>query len=310
LIWSAENWPGRLQLGLWVAARAVVVPRRPGARIGDGKLGYLEQAPLPLLVPIERAVLEDGSETLVAATERDELRRRARELTFLGFIESLPNEPVQLPPYTETLRRPVLVRWIDEERRRHTYEALAPSAWAEGPLVMGAELGRLQLDPDSRAIPVRLDAAGRITTDRYSFTEPPVTPTRLVRYAAAPLNWRGFGTRSTRLRATLRRMAHGSRLAMASGIIELAVRDFEGERIAMTAGFGDAAKRGRINRVLFRKHAGGQRVRCIGIEHRDCRLGDNRAFVHRGHHEMHGAAVDFCAVGQGARMCVEAAIGR
>ncbi len=180
------------------------------------ELGYLEEAPLPLFVAIERAVLEDGSETLVAATERDELRRRARELTFLGFIESLPNEPVQLPPYTESPRRPVLVRWIDEQHRRHAYDALAPSASTEGPLVLGAELGRLQLDPDSKAVPVWLDAAGRISTDRYSFTEPPVTPTRLARYAAAPLNWRGFGTRSARLRATLRRMADGSRLAMAS----------------------------------------------------------------------------------------------
>ena len=66
----------------------------------------------------------------------------------------------------------------------------------------------------------------------------------------------------------------------------------------MQAAFGDAAKRGRIDDMLLRKHAGGERGRRIGIAHRDRRLGDDRAFVHRGHHEMHGAAVDFYAVRQ------------
>jgi hypothetical protein len=78
--------------------------------------------------------------------------------------------------------------------------------------VLGAELGRLQLRPDSKAIPVWLDAAGRISTDRYSFPEPALTPASLLRYSAAPLNWRGFGRRSARLRATFRRLLESEHL--------------------------------------------------------------------------------------------------
>jgi hypothetical protein len=206
--------PGTLRL-IRRDGRHLTVERAGPDSDEDDTLGYLEEAPLPLFIAIERAVLEDGSETLVASTERDHLRQRARELTFLGFIESLPNEPVQLPPYTKTSRRRVLVRWIDHEHRRHTYDALAPSDSINGRLVLGAELGRVQLDSDSKAIPVWLDAAGRISTDRYSFTEPPLTPAGLLRYGAAPLNWRGFGQRSARLRATFRRVLESERLLVA-----------------------------------------------------------------------------------------------
>ncbi len=195
--------------------RHLTVERASPHNDEDEVLGYLEEAPLPLFVAIERAVLEDGSETLVTSAERDQLRPLARELTFLGFIESIPNEPVQLPPYTKTGRRPVLVRWIDYEQRRHTYDALPPTHSINGGLVLAGELGRLQLDPDSKAIPVWLDAAGRISTDRYSFTEPPLTAASLLRYGAAPLNWRGFGQRFTRLRATFRRLLEIDQLLVA-----------------------------------------------------------------------------------------------
>jgi hypothetical protein len=107
------------------------------------------------------------------------------------------------------------VRWIDREHRRHTYDALTPTHSINGGFALGAELGRLQLDSDSKAIPVWLDAAGRISTDRYSFTEPPLTPASLLRYSGAPLNWRGFGPRSARLRATFRRLLDIERLLLA-----------------------------------------------------------------------------------------------
>jgi hypothetical protein len=182
---------------------------------GDEVLGYLEEASLPLFGVIERAVLEDGSETLVACTERDHLRQRARELTLLGHIEGLPNEPVRLPPYTES--RPVLVRWIGYENRMHTYGTLTPPDSTNGGFVLGGELGRLQLHPDSKAIPVWLDAAGRISTDRYSFAAPPLSPVSLMQYSAAPLNWRGFGQRSARVRATFRRLLDSRRLLVSPG---------------------------------------------------------------------------------------------
>jgi hypothetical protein len=171
--------------------------------------------PLPLFVGIERAVLQDGSETLVVGAERDHLGQQARERTFLGFIESLPNEPAELPPYTKTSDRRILVRWIDHDHRRHTYDAVTPSHSSNGGLALGAELGRLQLDSDSTAIPLWLDAAGRVSTTRYSFSEPRIGPASLLRYSAAPLNWGGFGRHAARLRATFRRLLDSGRLLVA-----------------------------------------------------------------------------------------------
>ncbi len=195
--------------------RYLTVERASPRNEEDDVLGYLEEAPLPLFDAIERAVFDDGLETLVASTDRDPLRPLARELTLLGFIEALPNEPFELPPYTKTPGRQVLVRLVDREHRRHTYDALDPPHSLNGALVLGAELGRLQLHSDSTAVPVWLDAPGRISTDRYSLTEPPLTPVSLLRYSAAPLNWRRFGQRSARLRASVRRSMEINRLLAA-----------------------------------------------------------------------------------------------
>jgi glycosyltransferase involved in cell wall biosynthesis len=172
----------------------------------DEELGYLEQAPLPLFIGIERAVLANGSETLVAATDRDPLRWQAVELTLLGYVEGLPQEPVGRPSYTDTGSRPVLVRWVDGARRRHRYDGVSTSDSLGRQAPLGAELGPLHLEPDSRSIPVWLDPEGRISTTRYRFSEPVATPAALVRYVAAPLAWQGLAPLPVRLRSSLRRL--------------------------------------------------------------------------------------------------------
>ena len=79
----------------------------------DEELGHLELSPLPLFQTVERAVLDDGSETLVAG-EDDSLRALATRLDFLGFIEAFPNGPASAPD----ARRPfhgmvALLRCVD-----------------------------------------------------------------------------------------------------------------------------------------------------------------------------------------------------
>ena len=61
--------------------------------------------------------------------------------------------------------------------------------------------------------------------------------------------------------------------------------------------------------MLLRQHAGRQCVRRIVVEHGDSGLGDDRPFIHLRHDEMHGAAVDFHAIGERPFMGVQAAIG-
>ncbi len=193
----------------------LVVPRGSPREETDEELGYLEEAPLPLFIGIERAVLHDGSETLVAATDRDPVRAIAAERSFLGFIESFPNEPVQPPGYTTTPNRPILIRWIDGAQRRHLYDAITPPFPMEGRRALGAELGGLHCEPDSSSIPVWLDSAGRISTDRYEFSAPRLAAKQLVRYAVAPLAWRGFAPTSVRVRASLRRTTESRAVPLA-----------------------------------------------------------------------------------------------
>lgn len=200
----------------------LVVPRGSSREDTDDELGYLEEAPLPLFIGIERAVFHDGSQTLVAATDRDPLRAQAAELTFLGFIESFPNEPVRLPRYTARRSRPTLVRWVDHAQRRHVYEAITPPFSADGPRALGGELGGLHREPDSTSIPVWLDSAGRISTDRYEFSEAPLAPKQAVRYAVAPLAWRGFAPAPVRVRASLRRTVES--LALPEARVRSALR--------------------------------------------------------------------------------------
>ncbi|MDQ6605752.1 MAG: glycosyltransferase [Actinomycetota bacterium] len=183
----------------------LTVPRGSPQPDDEQPFGYLEEAPLPLFLGIERALLQDGTETLVIADRRDPLREKAKELTFLGYIESFPVEPQQQPPRTPRPEQPVLLRWVDRERRRNTYSVLTPPQHSGGARPIAAELGRLLPKPEPNATAVYVDAAGGLSTDSYRFERAVPTPRELARWAAAPLNWHGFGSLQGRLRSAARR---------------------------------------------------------------------------------------------------------
>ncbi len=198
----------------------ITVPRGSERLEGDEELGHLEEAPLPLLVAIERAVLWDGSETLVAATERDNVRPNASELTHLGFIESFPIEPLHAPPRVAGFGRPVLVRWIDRGRRCHRYGVVIPPAEMPAEREFSAELGMLRTARESDAIPVFVDGTGRLSSDRYDPGEPSPQLPQVVRWSAAPLAWRGFGRRGGRARSIARRTLDSARVSALRAIRE------------------------------------------------------------------------------------------
>lgn len=187
--------------------RLMTVSRGSERLPDDDELGHLEEAPLPLFIGVERAVLPDGSETLVAGTDRDVLRSSARELTFLGFIESFPQEPVHPPGYTAPPAGQVLARFVDRRRRSHRYGVLLDPAGRGGRGELAAVLGQLMLEGGPGSIPVWVDARGHLCTDRYQPADPSADPRELARWTLAPANWRGFGHRSGRARAVARRAA-------------------------------------------------------------------------------------------------------
>jgi hypothetical protein len=210
--------------------RFVTLPRGSVRPSEDEELGYLEQVPLPLFVGVETATLDDGSETLVVATDRDHLRGQARDLSLLGFIEGFPNEPFPLPPRTRAAdliesthgdavppprtraTGPALVRYLDRQGRRHVYEASEVGSVEGSRLVLSAELGRLATASGDGLVAMWVGEDGRVFTDRYASRDPVMSVTRLVRWSVAPVNWRGFASRSARLRAMLRRIYDSQRV--------------------------------------------------------------------------------------------------
>lgn len=189
------------------------VPRGSPRSEQDVELGHLEEAPLPLLNGIERAVLPDGSATLVSA-QRDPLRASAVQLELLGYIEGYPNEPAR-PPDTRFPEhgRASLIRCLDEERRRHFYRVAVHGEGTSHATV--GELGALHLTAEPGSIPVWVDGTGRLSTPDYHPRVVLPTVGQLARWVGAPAGWRGFGRVRGRARSVLRRGSEAAVIGLA-----------------------------------------------------------------------------------------------
>jgi len=188
------------------------VPRGSPRRRGEEELGHLELAPLPLFEGLYRAVLADGSQTLVGG-DRDPLRASAAHAELLGYIEGFPNNPLLAPDGRRTHHGLVgLQRRVDRAARRHVYTT---GAAGQGELV--GELGALHLtaEPDSRS--VWLDNDGRVITDSHAPTRAQPSLRQRLRWIAAPLAWRGFGRVRGRARAAARRLLDSVRESRVGG---------------------------------------------------------------------------------------------
>ncbi|HUN78376.1 MAG TPA: glycosyltransferase [Solirubrobacteraceae bacterium] len=207
--------PGTARLVRGADGDLRTVPRGSPRHDDEQELGHLEQAPLPLLNAVERAVLPDGSVTLVSG-ERDALRAQAVELQWLGFIEGYPNEPVR-PPDARLPRhgRVSLLRCLDHERRRHCYRACAEPAELPDTTLVG-ELGALHLTAEPGSIPLWIDPRGRVSAGphRPGAVAPDIR--QLVRWVGAPAGWRGFGRARGRARSVLRRGADAVAIGLAA----------------------------------------------------------------------------------------------
>jgi glycosyltransferase involved in cell wall biosynthesis len=190
------------------------VPRGSPRDEGDKELGHLEEAPLPLLNAVERAVLPDGSMTLVS-TERDPLRASAVRLEWLGFIEGYPNEPVRPPDARlPTHGRVSILRCLDGRRRRHFYRVCVCGEDAN-PAMVG-ELGALHLTAEPDSIPVWIDQTGRLSAGDYHPNAALPDMRQLARWVGAPAGWRGFGHVRGRVRSLIRRGSEAAAIGLAA----------------------------------------------------------------------------------------------
>ena len=202
--------PGTVRLVRDHGGALRTVPRGSPRGGEEEELGHLEQAALPLLNAIELAVLPDGSRTLVC-TDRDPLRATAIELELLGYIESYPNEPVWPPDARFPEHgRVSLLRCLDRSQRRHLYQVGKEVEWE----VVG-ELGALHLTAEPGSIPLWIDQAGRVSTDRYHPGAVSPDTRQLMRWVGAPVAWRKFGRTGGRTRAILRRGSEAAAIQLA-----------------------------------------------------------------------------------------------
>ncbi len=192
----------------------LTVPRGSRRNPEDAELGHLEQIPLPLLVGIGRAILDDGNETLVLTTERDHLFGRVQHVEPLGFIEGFPIEPHEPPPRASTSDTIALLQIADSSRRRHRRVAVRPGGVAPRTGSPPSELGCLHEHPEAGSVAVWVDDDDHIWTDDVEPVAPSPSAVTIARWVAAPLAWHGFGSLKGRGRAFARRTINGTQVLL------------------------------------------------------------------------------------------------
>lgn len=147
-------------------------------------LGYLEQAPLPLLVPLELRRVRASGQLTLAAGSADPLLAHSDHVSTLGFLDGYPVEP------TETRFEPV-VRTISSLWRRPPSRRDERHAYgSRGQLPDDTVLGSVWRHAAPTTVPLVRRSDGRICTsliDVPRATRP--APRTVARWAAAPVTW-------------------------------------------------------------------------------------------------------------------------
>jgi hypothetical protein len=170
-------------------------------------LGFVEQAPLPLFDALQVARHRVTRQQVLIAGLDDPLAKLVEELDPIGYIEPYPIHP-RNPPHVEVPYGVVgLVRVLDLRARRHRYAAgRIPNGQLAG------ELGSLLIEPVGECEPVWIDDEGRLLAESGPYVNGRPQLGTAVRWAGAPLTWRGFGTAGPRMRATARRAYDSARI--------------------------------------------------------------------------------------------------
>jgi glycosyltransferase involved in cell wall biosynthesis len=156
-----------------------------GGRCG---LGYVEEAPLPMLEPLELRQMPEGGELVLTGGAGDPLLASAEAVKTLGWIEPFP-----IPPRGELLHTGPwglvrLRRRVDLETWRH--RCLTEAGEEECSEVV---LGSLHRYPGEGLVALRLRDDGRLATDLAQPGRASRDPKKIGAWIAAPLSWNGDG---------------------------------------------------------------------------------------------------------------------
>jgi hypothetical protein len=188
---------------------AALDPEQP-VPAGATTLGFVEQAPLPLLDALVHGIHRGtGGQVLVAGVE-DPIAHEVDRIEVLGYVDSYPMNPRHRPHAELAFRSIGLTRAVDLRARRHVYGLGELPAGGE----LEGELGALAPQPYGDGIAVWRTAAGTLVTDRYAPPPPHPGAPLAARWVAAPLTWSGGPPLAARARSTGRRLLELPRAAI------------------------------------------------------------------------------------------------
>jgi len=188
-------------------------------------LGFLEQAPLPLLDELLVGSDPRTGQRVLVERFSDPLTAHLEALVSVGFIEPHPIHP-KTPPIDGDVHYGLtgLTRTVDPHARRHRYGAGRMPAG-----IPAGELGALLREPWGECDPVWIDEQGSVFADGRSLSDGRPSVASALRWIGAPLTWADFGPVGPKLRATARRAYESSRI--------IASRPAHHERPAAPAGY-------------------------------------------------------------------------
>jgi hypothetical protein len=147
-------------------------------------LGYVEQAPLPMLDVLElRRMPGSGKHVLVAGRD-DPLYDIAEPVAALGWVDSFPIQPRRAKLHRGPWGAVALRRYVDPGAWRHRYRTGAPGDEPEG-----VSLGSLLREPGDGLVALRVRGDGRVESDLTRPSRAHIAPGAAARWIAAPLTW-------------------------------------------------------------------------------------------------------------------------
>lgn len=181
---------------------------------GEYEMGYVEQEPFVLMVPLElRRVPDSGQEVLVAGAD-DPLIHGSELIEALGWIEAYPILPrardiLHTGPWAVVSLR----LQVDYSTWRHSYRVGSP-----GEAVGGVELGSLRRYAGPGLVALRLRPDGRLTSELVTPGRASRDPRKIGRWLAEPLA--ADRQASTRMRGAASRLRHLARHSQSRRLTE------------------------------------------------------------------------------------------
>jgi hypothetical protein len=163
-------------------------------------LGYVEQAPLPMLDVLELRRDPDSKQSVLVAGPYDPLYESTIPVRVLGFVESYPINPRVVACPSVDWAIGTLVRTVDPERWRHDYHVTSEQGDGHG-----VALGGLWLRPGPGFVPLRRED-GRLATSLVARRTGGPNWTARLRWTAAPLAWAEWRPRAWAVRASAGRL--------------------------------------------------------------------------------------------------------